>query len=597
MKKPKSYHVRKIVSSLLCLLAAMGLTGAFLANSSSYEKFTVICDTLLKEELSQDSLSLHFTLSDPEKYHITTSQIVLPSLKKEDRIAQNTRLEEHFQSLSRLQTKKWTYPQQLSYEVILSSISGSLEGEQFVYFNEPFSSSHGVQSEYPLLLFEYAFRSEEDVKQYLKLLEYTPDYFQSMVDFEKERLDQGYIFSEDNATSAIRACDNFASAKDAFLATFEKRMKPLVEKKLISQEAATTYPSENKRLVETVVLPAFTKLGDEILLLKQDGVDEKSLYAKKGGKEYYAYLLKESVGTDKDVLGLKTMLVEDLQKNLKEFRSLLQSKDINAISQTEDPLLTLTPDEMMEDIKSRMKQDFSLPDSNAYPYDIQPVDASLEPYTAPAYYFTPPLDNLKENHIYINEKQTSDGIHLYTTLAHEGFPGHLYQSVTSQTAFADSNLPLLRGAISYGGYVEGYATYAEFFSYKYAKECAKAMGNDADSLYDVYYYDRRIKLCLYSLLDVMIHGEGKSLEDITAFLSKFGIKDASAAKAIYNYILNEPSTYLKYYVGYLEILECQQLARDNWGDKYSDAAFHQYLLQIGPAPFPIIKKAIRQYSG
>ena len=126
MKQPKSDHVRKIVSSLLCLLAAMGLTGAFLANSSSYEKLTVICDTLLKEELSQDSLSLHFTLSNPEKYHITTSQIVLPSLKKEDRIAQNTRLEEHFQSLSRLQTKKWTYPQQLSYEVILSSISGSL---------------------------------------------------------------------------------------------------------------------------------------------------------------------------------------------------------------------------------------------------------------------------------------------------------------------------------------------------------------------------------------------------------------------------------------------------------------------------------------
>ena len=597
MNKVKSPKARKQFAFILCLIVATFIATALLTHLSSYKHFTNICNTLLKEELSNDSLSLHFTLAKPEQYHIPTSQIVFPSLKSADRIKENAQLEEHLDSINNLKTEKWSYPQKFSREVILSSISGSLEGEQFIYFYEPFSSSHGIQSEYPLLLFEYAFRTEEDVQQYLKLLEATPEYFQSMMDFEKDRLANGNIFSDSNAENAIQACDNFASAKDAFITTFEKKLQSLVEKDIISSESAEKYIFENHHLVENILLPAFQKLGDDLLLLKQHGTKEKSLYNKKNGHQYYAYLLKESVGTSKDVSEIKTLLLKDLQDNLKSFNKLLNSQNIQAITQIDDPLNSLSATEMMEDLKAQMQQDFSLPNSPDYAYEVQSVDICLEPYTAPAYYFTPPLDNLKENHIYINQKQTTNGIHLYTTLAHEGFPGHLYQTVTSQNSFMDSQLPLLRGIIHYGGYVEGYATYAEFYSYKYAKKCANTLGQNADILYDIYYYDRRIKLCLYSLLDIMIHGEGKDLDEISGFLSKFGTKDASAIEAIYTYILNEPTTYLKYYVGYLEILECQKLARESWGTNYSDKTFHKYLLEIGPSPFFMLKDSIKNGYG
>lgn len=593
MNKLKTPKTRKRFAFILCLTAATFMTMTFLTPLSSYKQFTNICNTLLKEELSQDSLSLHFTLAEPEQYHISTPQTIFPSLKKEERIKQNIRLEEHFTSINDLRTENWNYPQKLSREVILSSITSSLEGEQFLFFYDPFSSSHGIQSQYPLLLFEYAFRNEEDVQQYLKLLESTPQYFQTMIDFEKERLANGHIFSEANAESAIQACDNFSSAQNAFINTFEKRIIPLVEKNLLSSESAKTYSSQNKQLVETTVLPAFTKLGDNLLLLKQHGLNEKSLYDKKNGKDYYTYLLKESVGTSKDLSEIKNLLLKDLQSNLHLFNTLLNSPNIQEITEKEDPLTTFSPTEMMEDLKNQMQEDFYLPNSTDYSYEVQAVDTYLEPYTAPAYYFTPPLDNLKENHIYINQKQTANGIHLYTTLAHEGFPGHLYQTVTSQNSFTTSQIPLLRSTIHYGGFVEGYATYAEFYSYKYAKACAKTMGNNMDNLYDIYYYDRRIKLCLYSLLDVMIHGEGKNLEEIITFLSKFGINDTSAAETIYNYILNEPATYLKYYVGYLEILECQKLAKKTWGTHYSDKNFHKYMLELGPLPFFMLKESIK----
>ena len=233
MNKKISLKNTKLIPLIFCLILTF-IIGISFTNVSSYDKFKSICNTLLSEELSQDSLSLHFTLAAPEQYHISTSKITFPSLKKEDRIKQTSNLEEYMNSISNLKTEHWSYPQKLSLEVILSSISGSLEGEQFLYFYEPFSGSHGIQSEYPMLLFEYAFRNEKDIQQYLKLLEATPEYFESMIAFERERLSNGHIFSESNAEIAIKACDNFASAKDAFITTFENKMQPFINENVIS---------------------------------------------------------------------------------------------------------------------------------------------------------------------------------------------------------------------------------------------------------------------------------------------------------------------------------------------------------------------------
>ena len=54
-----------------------------------------------------------------------------------------------------------------------------------------------------------------------------------------------------------------------------------------------------------------------------------------------------------------------------------------------------------------------------------------------------------------------EDIRLFTTLAHEGYPGHLYQT----TYYANTNPDPLRNLLNFSGYVEGWATYAEMCSY------------------------------------------------------------------------------------------------------------------------------------
>ena len=73
------------------------------------------------------------------------------------------------------------------------------------------------------------------------------------------------------------------------------------------------------------------------------------------------------------------------------------------------------------------------------------------------------VENIDFNSIYINSAGT-DSSDLYPTLAHEGYPGHLYQT----QYFASTSPSLIRNVIKPGGYIEGWASYVEVHSYEYA---------------------------------------------------------------------------------------------------------------------------------
>ena len=185
---------------------------------------------------------------------------------------------------------------------------------------------------------------------------------------------------------------------------------------------------------------------------------------------------------------------------------------------------------------------------------------------------------------YINGKNKPDNLTLYTTLAHEGYPGHLYQTVYSQLYLGQSDAPLLRHLLHYGGYVEGWAYYVENLSYFYAQQQAPS-----DSLMAAYIEScrlgRNIHLCLYSLLDLAIHYDGATPQQVQKILCGIGITSPAAAESIYQYIAEEPVNYLKYYLGYLEIELLREKAKILWGEEFSPRRFHQFILETGPCDF------------
>ncbi len=228
---------------------------------------------------------------------------------------------------------------------------------------------------------------------------------------------------------------------------------------------------------------------------------------------------------------------------------------------------------------------------------VKAVSDSLAEYTAPAFYLTPPLDDTSSNVIYVNEKDGPNALELYTTLAHEGYPGHLYQSVYTRRYLASRGANPVRQLLGYGGYQEGWALYVEFIAYDYACALLQECGQSEAVWYvQAEKVNRSLLLCLYSLLDLMIHYDGADCGQIASVLDNFGISDPQAAQAIYTYIAEEPVNYPQYYVGYLEILALQQKARDLWGADYSDLRFHTFFLNMGPSDFTSLEEALTDAS-
>ena len=239
------------------------------------------------------------------------------------------------------------------------------------------------------------------------------------------------------------------------------------------------------------------------------------------------------------------------------------------------------PNTALVSLQEKILKDFPTPPETTY--EINYVDPALKDFLSPAFYIVAPVDNYEENVIYINEGYVSSDIYSFTTLAHEGYPGHLYQTVMTY----EYDYPDVRSILNYSGYVEGWATYVEMMAYRYA---------DIDEdIADFLSHNQAATLSLYASSDIGLHYYNWTEDDMYKFWSGYGITDKDSIKEITQLILSEPGNYLKYYVGYIEFLELKDYAKQEFGDAYSDLEFHRAILDIGPAPFHIIKSYLEDF--
>ena len=106
--------------------------------------------------------------------------------------------------------------------------------------------------------------------------------------------------------------------------------------------------------------------------------------------------------------------------------------------------------------------------------------------------------------------------------------------------------------------------------------------------------NRSMNLCIYSLIDIGIHYRGWEQARVAAFLKAFGITNASAASEIYQYIVETPGNYLKYYWGYLNFLDLKKSCQNSMGADFDLKKFHRKIMEIGPVQFPVLEKYLKQ---
>lgn len=547
--------------------------------SDEFEKFTL---SLFCDAVTENTLSLHYMVEDPASFGISDYPLTLGEYGQ-DILQESSQQDEYLLTqLKEYDYDELTYDQKLTYDFLENALDLSCESAAFPYYDEVLQPSIGIQSELPTLLAEYTFNTEQDITDYLALLKDIKRYFGEIITYEQEKSDAGLFMSDYCADMVIKDCESFISQTDDnfLITTFEERLDEIQG---LDEAGKESFISENRQLVTQDVISAYEMLIDAVKELKGTGVNEGGICNFDDGKAYYRYILKQSVGTDRPVKELENMTIDQINADIQAIQKILEQNPQLASASSDFEFSLTDPQEIIEDLKEKMKDDFPELTTNVN-LQIKYVSKSMEGSLSPAFYLTPPIDNLIDNVIYINGG-SSDSSDLYSTLAHEGYPGHLYQTVYTSSC---SSSPI-RYLCSTSGYSEGWATYVENLSYSYDT------GIDSD-LASVMQHNNSANLGISALLDFYINYEGQTLDEITDFLRNvYNVNDKDEVRDMYYYIVSQPGNYLNYYIGYLEILDLKADAQEALGESFNLKNFHTFFLEMGDSPFYIIREYMESW--
>lgn len=589
----KIFTKKKVASSAVCMVLAVSLFAGCVhfesieysqeiseENPQTVEAFDQFINDIFETEVTENTINLHFTISDPEKYGITDYPVTLGDLSIDAMADSNARLENYLSGLNSFSYTELTLNQQLTYDILENYFQLQLDMADMYLYDELLRPSTGVQAQLPILYEEYSFNSKKDVEDYLKLLALTDEYFDQIISFEKEKADAGLFMSDFACQNIIDQCNAFIADSDNhyLIETFNTRIDKLTG---LTQSEKDHYRLQNEKMLREHIFPAYENLAAALTDLLGSGTNENGLCYFPEGKQYYEYLLAYNTGASESVKTLENMISNERVKVLQE------SSDLT----TENPELwelaseaTLTPTDSattLNHLKEVMLDDFPAPPETSY--TVSYIDDCVADYLAPAFYVIAPIDDYSHNSIYINETTDTTNISYFTTLAHEGFPGHLYQTVMTY----ESGIEPVRSILNYSGFVEGWATYVEFQSYHYA-----GLDDDVATILEL---NQDATLSLYASTDIGIHYEGWTLEDTKKFWNNYGITNDDAIESIFELIVEEPTHYLKYYIGFLKFEELKKETSLKNIKDYNDKSFHQAVLSIGPAPFDIVDKYLPAY--
>lgn len=573
LKKHRMLSVGIFLAAVLSIIYAAILSPA----GKSTGSFSEFCTTLFREEMKSNTMNLHFSLKDPKAAGIDSYEITLGSLSGDSPHNQARQLKKLSEELKKYSHRSLKGKDRLTCRLLSDYISRQQNLAAYPYYDEPLTPSGGVTSQLPVLLAEYTFRNTRDIKDYLGLLSQMDTYFLGILDYEQKKADAGLFMSDEACLKVIEGCEVFTEHPDDnfLIDTFSNRLNAMDG---LTDTQKNAYLKQHSKVLSDHVIPAYRQMIKGLTMLLGRGHNNWGLCNFPEGKAYYEAVVSADTGCDDSVEDLFSQIAKARREDLMFCQNLLE-KNPKLASQSPKPDAALKEENaMISRLQKEILTDFPAPPQTDV--EICHVDPALSEYLAPAFYITAPIDDISHNRIYINDAKNDTDIYYFTTLAHEGYPGHLYQTICTSSYGAPEVLSLL----NYPGYTEGWATYTEMQSFYYA-------GLDPD-LASLLQHNQAATLSLYATADIGIHYFGWEKEKTTAFWSEYGVDDTATVKRITDLILEEPGNYLKYYVGYLKFRQMrEQLALEN--KSFSVSAFHEAILRTGPSPFSVLEETVR----
>lgn len=543
--------MKKLLSVFLsiCLLCSCTSTP-----DKPNKEFTSFCDQIFIETMESDYTTMHQMLENPEDFHIDLSKV---EVSLGDFITDNDKeIKENLNTLHSFDYDSLDHTQKSIYLELEKewNLELNLNKEEILYNTNVLSSMNGIHEQLITFFSEYTLRNEQDVKDLIVLIKDVPRYFDEMIAYIKKQADMDLLMYD--TKSVLNSIQEIVDSREDSSVTSHL----MNEIDSLSIDSKEDYKSKVEQVLQNDFFPSYQRLLDTLIQYEDQVIPMTGLYYIKNGKEYYKYIVEQATGTTKSIETIQKELENALDETLKDYLKLSDYETSLTTSFT-------TVEEILSFLNENYKKDF--PEVGQMNYEIKALDDDQSTDGVVAYFIIPAIDNSSPYQIRYNKRDYGkdiEDIEMYTTLAHEGIMGHMYQ--------AQYNLENLDTSIQYlfnsSGLSEGYATYAQLYALKYLDKDTKACK-----------LENELNFYLTALLDLSIHYDGLTLEELN---EQYNMDMSS----FYNQIAENPGVFLSYYYGYLQV---KQL-KDSF--KGSDLQFHTQLLQYGNVYFDVLSKMFKK---
>lgn len=559
-----------------------GILGTFLLISSiltpihAEESFSEFEDELFQEMMSEDYTTLHFSLRDYQKYGIEKPEVNIGDASWDEYEDSVEDCDEYLKKLQSFDYDSLSETEQKDYRTIAFYLERNKELNSYPYFDWAFNSAEGVIDNLLTTFTEFVFYEKEDIDDYLTTLASVPAYLDQCLENTKKQAAEGYFLTDAMLKETEDAIAKFVDKKDdnELIKIFDENIDAFDG---LSAEEKEAYKKKNQEIVLNAYIPSYEKVAEELQKLKGARKADYNVSSLDGGSEYYAALAKYKTSIDADVETILDICTQYIEKSVDELYDIMQ----NHSEVTEETLDFDSAEDVLSYLEGHLD---AFPALDKVYYNVQYLDPSVANDSIVAYYLSPPVDDMRDNVIKINGDNVSDVIDLYTTLAHEGFPGHLYQT----NYYIQQQPSLLRTQLTMMGYQEGWGMFAE----------GQALHVSGLSEYASEYQKINIELnyVLSAAVDLGVNGLGWSTKDVSKYLDTLDL-NSSIAKDLYDFATLQPGTILPYGVGVAMFELLENKAKNALGNDFDQKAFNEVLLNDGNRPFEVVEDDVNVYCG
>ena len=582
-------NVKKITLLMLSAVMAFSFTGCSKKDSGEEQKkFDEFMKQEFVESMEQSYPNTHIILENPKDYGVDTSKTKVQIDKElnETTMKENKELnEKSAKAFKEFDRDTLSDEQKETYDIYsyMLDYTTEMNDSKFDYMSMPLESMTGMHTQLPTLFSDWTLRNEQDVKDVITLMKSVRPYMDSILAYTKRQEEKGKLMLD--IKSVKEYCEKVV--KEDVNSSVITGLNESIDNLKLGDDKTKQYKAELKKAFQEYFLPAYSDIIKTMKELDSSKNNTLGLSHMKNGKEYYELLFKQATGTDKSIEDIKKELNSMSRSSLLAVQSVI-SKNKNLYDEyVNGKIKTKYKDfeSMLKDLDKDIKDDF--PSVGTLNYRIRPIGEDLASGGVAAYFNIPALDGTTPKQIRVNMLEDAlnvQSLETFSTVAHEGIPGHMYQ-----IAYAYKNVkdPWRNSMASFLGYTEGYATYTELYALKYLD----GVSADAVKLQQnmVVYQD-----CLIALADIGIHYEGWTKEDLSNFLEENGL-GVSDVSDFYNQLQANPTAFLSYYVGYVQIANLKKDAQEELKDKFNDRDFHEAILKSGAAPFHVVEENVKDY--